>query len=216
MQKKKIFKNVLVVLFTGIILSVITVFYSNQVVISSANGKTFNSTDSLPEYKAGLLLGTSKYTGGNRLNAYFVNRITAAVELMKAEKIKYIIISGDNGLSTYDEPTEMKNELIKNGIDSTRIFLDYAGFRTFDSMVRVKEIFGQNTIIVISQKFHNERAIYIAQKLMIDAVGYNAKDVDKYFGFKTAIREKFARVKVILDFITGAEPRFLGDKIILP
>ncbi len=91
--------------------------------------------------------------------------------------------------------------------------MDYAGFRTFDSVKRLREIFGQHAAIIISQKFHNERAIYIANKLNMNLYGYNAKDVGKYYGFKTMIREKFARVKVILDFIFGVKPRFLGEKI---
>jgi SanA protein len=161
----------------------------------------------------GLLLGTSKYLKSGYPNLYFSYRIEAATELFKAGKIRNIIISGDNGRSSYDEPTDMKNELIKNGVDSNHIYLDYAGFRTFDSVVRVKEIFGQDSVLFISQKFHNERAVYIADQLGITAYGYNAKDVAKLFGIKTKIREKFARVKVILDFMIGTKPKFLGEKV---
>jgi len=115
-------------------------------------------------------LGTSKNTRKGNINQYFKYRIEAATELFKTNKISYIIISGDNSVKGYDEPTDMKNELIKNGIDSTHIFLDYAGFRTFDSMVRSKEIFGQDSITIISQQFHNERALYIAERLGIKAI----------------------------------------------
>jgi SanA protein len=107
----------------------------------------------------------------------------------------------------------MKQELINNGIDSTKIYLDYAGFRTFDSMILVKEIFGQEKVTVISQHFHNERAIYIASKFGIDAVGFDAQDVENCYGKKTMLREKFARVKVFVDFLVGTEPKFLGEKI---
>jgi SanA protein len=206
--KRSIYVTVLLALFSGL-----TILYADHVIEKAATGKTFSGVNDLPNVKVGLLLGTSKHISNGGPNQYFSNRITAAIELFKAGKIEDIIISGDNSRKGYDEPTDMRNELIKNGIDSTRIYLDYAGFRTFDSMVRLKEIFGQKQAIIISQKFHNERAIYIAEKLGIQTFGYNAGEVEKYFGIKTAIREKFARVKVILDFMFGVQPKFLGEKI---
>jgi SanA protein len=127
-----------------------------------------------------------------------------------------VIISGDNSKSTYDEPTDMKNELVKRGIPESVIFLDYAGFRTFDSVIRAQKVFSQTEFTVISQQFHNERAIVIARHYGIKAIGYNAKDVTAYNGFKTKVREKFARVKLFLDFIIGNEPKFLGKKIEIP
>ncbi len=110
----------------------------------------------------------------------------------------------------------MRKDLIKAGVDSSVIYMDYAGLRTFDSMVRLKEIFGQDSVTVISQPFHNERAIYIASREGIYAIGYNAKDLDNMEGFKIQLREKFARVKVFLDFWFGKEPKFLGKKITIP
>lgn len=206
-------KNVLIGIISLLFICGLTVFFCDRNIINNAEGKTFDDINKIPTTKAGLLLGTSKYLKSGYINQYFANRITATAELYKAGKIKFVIISGDNGRSTYDEPTDMKNELIEQGVDSTKIYLDYAGFRTFDSMVRVKEIFSQNEVIVISQKFHNERAIYIGEKLGIKAYGFNAMDVNKHYGFKTMVREKFARVKVILDFIIGTKPKFLGEKI---
>ncbi len=209
----KIFKRLL---FGLIALSSITysvMWFANKSVLEASENKTYSIIATVPARRVGLLLGTSKFLKGGYLNSYFANRIDAATALFRANKIKYIIISGDNSRKNYDEPSDMRNELIKNGIDSTRIFLDYAGFRTFDSMVRLKKVFGQDTVTVISQKFHNERALYIANELDINAIGFNAKDVSMKYGFKTNIREKFARVKVILDFIVGVEPKFLGDKI---
>ena len=102
------------------------------------------------------------------------------------------------------------------GIDSTVIYLDYAGFRTFDSIVRLKKIFGQQRVTIISQLFHNQRAIYIAQKEGIEAIGFNAKDVSGDAGLKVQLREKLARVKVFVDMITGKKPKFLGEKISIP
>ena len=212
-QAKKWFRNIGLVLFIFVGLSVSAVWYANKVVTTAAEGKTYSTIGEVPSVKVGLLLGTSKKVKSGRLNLYFKYRIEAATELIKSGKIQYLVISGDNGNSEYDEPTDMKLELIKNGIDSTKLYLDYAGFRTFDSVVRVKEIFGQDTVLVISQKFHNERSIYIADQLGIKAIAFNATDVQKNYGFKTSVREKFARVKVMLDFLTGVEPKFLGKKI---
>ncbi len=148
-------------------------------------------------------------------NYFFYNRIKAAETLFKSGKIQFVIISGDNSLSYYNEPADMKKELMKAGVPDSCIFLDYAGFRTFDSMIRAKEVFGQTKFIVVSQEFHNERAIYIAREYGIEAYGYNAEDVSAYSGFKTKVRELFARVKVFIDVYSNKRPKFLGDKIII-
>ncbi len=163
----------------------------------------------------GLLLGTGKFLKNGWKNLYFFNRIDATEQLYKSGKIQYILISGDNSTKNYSEPEDMQAELIKRGIPADKIVLDFAGFRTLDSVVRAKEIFGQNSFIIISQKFHNERAIFLARKYGIEAYGFNAKDVNKYFGFKTKIREYFARVKVFVDFTLGIEPKFGGEKILI-
>jgi SanA protein len=107
----------------------------------------------------------------------------------------------------------MRQALIENGIPPDRIFLDYAGFRTFDSVFRADKIFGQKKFTIISQDFHTRRAIYIARHLGLDAIGFNAQDVSRNFGFKTQLREKFARTNMFLDFIFSAKPKFLGEKI---
>ena len=169
----------------------------------------------LPNEKVGLLLGTGKFLKNGCKNLYFFNRIDATEQLYKSGKIQYILISGDNSTKNYSEPEDMQAELIKRGIPADKIVLDFAGFRTLDSVVRAKEIFGQNSFIIISQKFHNERAIFLARKYGIEAYGFNAKDVNKYFGFKTKIREYFARVKVFVDFTLGIEPKFGGENILI-
>jgi len=110
----------------------------------------------------------------------------------------------------------MRLDLMQAGIDSTVIYLDYAGFRTFDSMIRVKEIFGQTDVTIISQQFHNERAIFIAQKEQIEAIGFNAQDVPLHADLKVKTREKLARVKVFVDYIFQTKPKFLGEKINIP
>jgi SanA protein len=195
----------------------IIAFVCNKTITDYAKGKLYSDTQSIPYRRVGLLLGTSKFTGETqRPNPFYDRRIAAAVELIRAQKIKYIILSGDNSRKEYDEPTQMRTDLMNAGVDSTIIFLDYAGFRTFDSMVRLKEVFGQDSATVISQPFHNERAIYIAKRLHISAIGYNAADVSAASGLKTMIREKFARTKVFVDFLVGKEAKFLGERVVMP
>jgi len=207
---KKRKREIILLIF---IIPIVLVFTANYSIEKNAKNKTFSNSSDIPKNKVGLVLGTSKILKNGRINLYFKYRINAAVELYKKGKIDFILVSGDNGNKNYDEPTDFKNELIKNGIPENRIFLDYAGFRTLDSVVRAKEIFGQISITVISQKFHNERAIYLAEKNGISAVGFNARDLSGKNGLKTRIREYFARTKAYLDIIFGVEPKFLGKKI---
>jgi len=167
----------------------------------------------VPYNKVGLLLGTSKYNQSGKPNLYFYYRIHAAVVLYKAGRIKFIVVSGDNRALSYNEPITMKKELVKKGIPTEVIFLDYAGFRTYDSIIRCFEIFGQKSFTIISQGFHLERAVFIAHRYGIGAIGYEARDVNYIQGLRTKTREYFARVKVFWDFFTGEKPKFLGKKI---
>lgn len=199
----------------GLLLAVV-IFISNVYVERAAKGKTFNSVQEIPYNKVGLVLGTSKYVSKGRVNLFYKFRIDATIALYKAGKIKYVIVSGDNSTQYYDEPTTFKEDLIKGGIPADHIFLDYAGFRTLDSVVRCKEIFGQTNITIISQQFHNERAIVIANKKNINAIGFNARNVGGDSGLKVKLRELLARVKLSLDLIFNKQPKFLGDKISIP
>lgn len=195
------------------LLALISVFGADRLVEISASEKVYNSTDKIPYNKVGLFLGTGKILSNGRINLYYKYRIDAAVKLFKSGKVDYILVSGDNSTKDYDEPSTIKKDLINKGVPANRIYLDYAGFRTLDSVVRCKKIFGQKSITIISQQFHNERAIYIAERKDIEAVGFNAKDVNVNYGFKTRLRERFARVKMVLDLIFGKKPKYLGDKI---
>jgi len=186
-----------------------------------ANYKIENSTEEfvtdkleiLPKTKVAIVLGTAPNLVSGYQNYYFTYRIEAATELYQSGKVTYFILSGDHGRKNYNEPEAMKQALIKNGVPENVIYLDYAGFRTLDSMIRAKEIFSQNEFIVVSQEFHNQRAVYIARQNGINAYGYSAKDVNKHAGLKTNIREYFARTKVFIDSFFGIQPKFLGKKI---
>ncbi|GAB4094062.1 ElyC/SanA/YdcF family protein [Flaviaesturariibacter terrae] len=188
----------------------------NSAVDKAAAGHLYSDVAAIPYRKVGLLLGTSKQLAGGWENLYYKYRIQAATALVKAGKVKYLIISGDNGRKDYNEPEMMRSDLIAAGVDSSRIFLDYAGFRTFDSMVRLREIFSQDSVTVISQPFHNERALFIASKEGISAIGFNARDVSARTGFRVQVRERLARVKLFLDYLLGKQPKYLGPKVDLP
>ncbi len=207
-------RNVLIGLICiGLVMCIIFLWYSNVRINKQTQNLTFSEIHQVPYNKVGLLLGTSQYLESGQINLYFKYRIDATVLLYKSGKVNFIVVSGDNSRKDYNEPLSMKNELIRYGIPAERIYLDYAGFRTLDSVYRMKEIFGQTQFTVISQKFHNQRAIFIANSLSIDAVGFNAKDV--HYGFKTNLREKFARGKALLDVTFVKKPKFLGEKIII-
>lgn len=194
-------------------LFLIAILVSDNIINNSTKDYVYNSIDKIPSNRVGLLLGTSKFLKNGNPNNYFNNRIIAVINLFNAKKIEFIVISGDNSTENYNEPQEMKNELIKSGIPENKIFLDYAGFRTYDSVIRLNKILGQTDFTIISQEFHNQRAIYIAQANNLKAIGYNAEDIDLYNGFKTQVREKLARLKVFIDLLIEKEPKFLGEKI---
>lgn len=192
----------------------VAVLYSNLAVSRGAAPYVKNRLAELPVQKVGVLLGTSQFLSNGHKNMYFEFRMNAAAELYNAGKVQYILVSGDNRKRNYNEPVAMQAALMKRGVPEDRIVLDYAGFRTLDSMVRAREVFGQTRFVVISQKFHNERAVFIARQKGIDAYGYNARDVQVSAGFKTRVREVLARTKMMLDlYILRTQPHFLGEEV---
>lgn len=216
-MKKPFVRKLILLCALLFFLAAVSPFVCDAVIRNAAKGKLYDDVHQLPEKQTGLLLGTSKFLrDGQTENPYYRYRINAAETLLKAGKIQYLVISGDNGRKTYSEPDDMRRDLMALGIDSNRLFLDYAGFRTFDSVVRLRAIFNQSDVCIISQKFHNERALYIAQLQGIQAVAFNAQDVGKAFGFKVMIREKFARVNVFTDYLLFTRPKFLGPPVSIP
>jgi len=186
------------------------------IVKHASEGKTYSDMNALPHRHVGLVLGCSPRLGRNMANPFFQNRIHSAVELFRAGKVDVLLVSGDNHHQGYDEPTEMRNALLDAGVPAEKIVLDYAGFRTLDSMVRAKEVFGQSEVTVISQEFHNRRAIFIAQHHGLDAVGYNSPDVYAPGSVMTHVREQAAKVKTVLDiYLLKTKPHFLGDKVLI-
>ena len=210
--KKFLKKSFYTLLILGV-LSLLFTAFANYKIENSTEEFVTDKLEILPKTKVAVVLGTAPNLVSGYQNYYFTYRIEAATKLYQSGKVTHFILSGDHGRKNYNEPEAMKQALIKNGIPENVIYLDYAGFRTLDSMIRAKEIFGQKEFIVVSQEFHNERAVYIARQNGINAYGYNAKDVNKNAGLKTNIREYFARAKVFIDSFFGVQPKFLGEKI---
>ena len=189
---------------------------SRHMVMKAASGKTYSDIQALPHNRVGLVLGCSRVLPNGLQNLFFKYRVQAAFEVFSGGKIDYLIVSGDNHVKSYDEPSEMKAALVKLGVPEERIYCDYAGFRTLDSVVRAKKVFMEDKITVISQAFHNQRAIFIGQAHGLDIVGYNARDVHARSALKTRCREQLARVKAVMDVaINKRRPKFLGDPIII-
>ena len=183
----------------------------------SAEGRCFDVVEEVPTAPVAVVLGTSARLADGRANLFFLPRMEAAAALFKAGRVKALIVSGDNGTQGYDEPTDMKRVLMQMGVPAEKVVCDYAGFRTLDSVVRAKEVFGQQRMIFVSQRFHNARAIYLAQAFGIEAYGMDAKDVPVALSVKTFLREKLACVKAVLDVnVLGTQPKFLGEKVSVP
>ncbi len=206
---KKVFFVFLGIIFSGtLFLFLIYCFISFR-----TKDFLFDDLPQIPSQKVGVVLGTTPWTTTGMQNLYFVYRMDASEALYKSGKVQYLLLSGDNGTPYYNEPLEMKKNLIARGIPENRLILDYAGFRTYDSVLRAKEVFGQNSYILISQKFQNERALFIASAVGVSAVAYNAKDVQGRASIKTNVREIFARVNMFWDLMVGTDPKYLGEKI---
>lgn len=216
-KNKSIIRRVIRWCLIGVMAVVVLVGLCNTIVIQSAKGRTYNDVESVPYNKVGLVLGTiPKLSNGND-NAYYTSRMKAAADLYFAGKISYIIASGDNHVNDYNEPECMRNTLVDMGVPDSVIYLDYAGFRTFDSMVRAKKVFGQDSITVISQHWHNERAVFIAKRQGIDVVGFDAEDtIEQKAYYRNHLREIMAKAKAVFDVCFGKKPKFLGDPVAIP
>ena len=211
-----IFAKFLLGLFVCLLAFLAVNVLSYGAVESASRGLLHEAADTVPKKKAALVPGCAKTLANGRENRYFHYRIDAAASLYHAGKCDYLIVSGDNSRKDYDEPTDMQNALIKRGVPKNRIYRDFAGFRTLDSVVRAKEIFGQEDIIVVSQPFHNKRALFIAKKSGMKAVALNCREVRHHAGLKTRVREYPARVKMMLDlYIFDTAPKYSGRSFTL-
>jgi SanA protein len=207
-------KRTITYLLISLIVGVGAILTINYTVRSTTKERIYTSIKEIPAKRAALLLGTTKYIATGQQNYFYIYRIRAAVRLWKSGKIKAIVVSGDNGTKYYDETTTMYDDLIKAGIPARYITRDYAGFRTLDSVVRAKAIFGLEDYIIISQRFHLERALFIAKAKGQKVIGYVAKDIPGTdAALKMKFREYLARTKAFLDlYVLGTDPKFYGKK----
>ncbi len=186
--------------------------YAN-IVVERCGERVSTDVDKIEAREVGLLLGTKPH-GKYGPNLYFRYRIEAAAELYHAGKIRRIIVSGDNSRKDYNEPEAMRRALEARGVKPEDIYEDYAGFRTLDSVIRADKVFGQKRFTVISQMFHCKRALYLAERNGIDAIGFAAQDVRiPRFRLKNHLRETLSRSAAVLDILLGRGPHFLGDPI---
>ena len=204
---KKI-KTKKIVLFSGVCLLVVIgiIVTCHVLVVNNAKGRTYDNVADIPKKEIGLLLGTSPITPQGGHNFYFDNRIKAASDLYHAGKIKKILASGGDYSLTEkhgcDEPTAMRDSLVAYGVPDTCIIEHWQGWRTINSIEAVRDLYDFDNITIISQKYHNERALYQADHLGITAIGYNAEPSPiRRNRIKNTIREYFARVKLFLDLM---------------
>ncbi|ARK13746.1 SanA/YdcF family protein [Fibrivirga algicola] len=181
--------------FTG----VLVILLCNWWVVYSTKSQIYFDLNKLPANDVGLVLGTSKYVKNGNENLFFRYRMEATARLWKEGKVKFLILSGNNDSEFYNEPEDMQKALLKLGVPSDVMIPDYAGYRTFDSILRCKEVFKQHHITIISQNFHNARALYIGNYEGINGVAFAAQDVPDGYSLKTLVREYMARPLAMLD-----------------
>lgn len=193
----------------GLLILIVT----NIWIVKSTEDRVLSNDDLLDgRHRVALVLGTSHKVAG-KANPFFEKRMDAAAELYHLKKIEHFLVSGDNSTKFYNEPHEMQKALIARGVPASAITLDYAGLRTLDSVVRCKEIFGQDKIVIITQSFHSYRALFISDFYKLEAVAITAEEPDLKIAFKVRIREYLARTKAVLDlYILRTSPKFMGEK----
>jgi len=211
-----ILRRAVVVTALVICLIVVGIILCNLWICGSTQHDVYEKAENVPKHKVALVLGTSKLFGPNTPNPHFANRVKAAAALLAADKVEHILVSGDNRTDYYNEPRDLRESLIELGVPPDRITCDFAGLRTLDSVIRAKEVFGQNEFVIVSDDFHVNRALFIAKARGIDAIGLQSEPVPFRQSQKSRSREWFARVKAILDLhILGTEPRHYGDPVVI-
>jgi SanA protein len=186
------------------------------IIDSETTGLTYSDISAVPRHRVALILGCPKKLSGNRDNLYFTHRINAAVSLFRAGKADYLLVSGDNVSRGCTETVSMRADLIKYGVPAERIYCDFRGMRTLDSIVRAKTVFGLDDLLIVSQEFHNRRAVFIARHYGINAIGFNAEDVDFPEDAPTHLRDILSRLRAALDiYVLDAEPRFSGERVVI-
>ena len=190
---------------------------ANWWICSAASGRIITEADRLPINDVGLVLGTSKFTGNSGSpNPFFEGRLNAAVQLYRAGKVRHLLVSGDNGRKSYDEPSWMRDGLIARGVPAKSITLDYAGFRTLDSVVRAEAVFGLKRFTIITDDFHEPRSVFLARARGLDVVGFPSDPVPWIWSKKARTRELLSRVCACLDvYVLHTNPRYFGPRVVI-
>lgn len=191
------------------------IFLCNWYILRKTEHEIYKNIKNIPKNEVGLVLGTSKLNQNGEENLFYKYRIEAAAKLYYEGKIKTLILSGNNDSKYYNEPLDMKKSLTKLGIPAESLICDYRGVRTYDSILRAKNVFNNKNITIISQKFHDVRALFLAKQFGINAVAYAAQDVPLGYANKTLLREYLARPKAILD-VYVLHPAFSKLNIEIP
>lgn len=205
-------KTVIRVLRDLVLLGVLFTLAGNWWVLRAADAQLHERLDAVPAAEVGLVLGCSARLADGRANLYFRHRVDAAAALYRAGKVRHLLVSGDNHVSTYSEPDDLRDALMERGVPREHITLDYAGFRTLDSMFRARDVFGLQRVIVVSQPWHAARAIYLGRQHGLTVDAYCARDVrDQGWRLRQLTREALARAWMILDVhVLGTRPKFPG------
>lgn len=187
---------------------------SNWWITRTTHAHIFRDRSQLPKHDVALVLGTSPRLAGGGTNPFFEGRIDTAAELYRAGTVRHLLVSGDNRRKTYDEPTAMRDALIARGVPANAITLDYAGFRTLDSMARARAVFGLHRFTIITDDFHQPRSVFLARALALEVVGVPTRPVPFRWSKKTRSREIFSRVKACLDvYVLRTQPKFSGPPV---
>ncbi len=182
-------------------------------VVGSTHSRIYASTEAIPARAVGIVLGTTKKIGPDQPNPHFDNRLKAAAELYLAGKVRHLLVSGHRDSQYYDEPRDMTTRLVELGVPPSAITPDDAGLRTLDSMVRAREIYGLELVTVISDDFHVPRALFIADRKGLDAIGFRGDSVSPRQSFRARAREHLARVKAVIDlYLLDTQPANLGER----
>lgn len=198
---------IVIILFVIVSFTFINIYVNKQ-----SKEFIYSKVDEVPECYTAIVLGALVSETGNP-SSFLKDRLDVAVELYRQHKIKRFLLSGDHGRKTYDEVNSMKNYLISEGINTEDIFLDHAGFDTYSTMVRAKEVFEVDNAIIVTQEFHLPRAVYIARSKGINAFGIIADRQEYYSLIRLKMRESLAKVKAFAEVKINKKPKFLGNKI---
>lgn len=172
---------------------------ANLLVMFVSGGQLYDDLEKLPDNAVALVLGCPPELVSGKDNFYFYSRIDAAARLYHSGKVKTFILSGSRDGVFYDEPKRMMQALIKRGIPVQHFLLDKQGDRTLHSVRRARDVYQVNKLIIVSQPFHNYRAVFLAKNEGLDAVAYNAEDLGWLVGGRVRIREYFARLRAVVD-----------------